>query len=285
MAGAVARWRLYLSSLGSTRPVGSGLPILGPLRAIKSPAEQAILDRVGRASGAAMVAGLRAVRPNRRQREAEVDVIAGCATAGMRPSFWPWTMSGPHAVFTDLFNSFVDYESHDRSMRPGELVRVDVGCQADHYMGDVGRTAPVGGRFTPGQREAWDLFIAGYRAGLARFRDGVTRDEIYRTAVARIRELAPGLRTPLGRAAAAELLGPKGTAAWEIHGVGLDDAEGMPETLRAGMTVAYELMFAVQGQGFYLEDMVLVEPSGYRLLSPDLPYTAAEIEARMAAPR
>jgi Xaa-Pro aminopeptidase len=194
-------------------------------------------------------------------------------------------MSGPHALFTDLFNSFVDYESHDRAMRPGELVRVDVGCQADHYMGDVGRTAPVGGRFDPGQREAWDLFIARYRAGLARFRDGVTRAEIYRTALARVRELEPGLRTSLGKAAAATLLGPNGTDAWEIHGVGLDDAEGMPETLRTGMTVAYELMFLVQGHGFYLEDMVAVEPAGHRLLTPGLPYTAAEIEAAMALRR
>ena len=45
-------------------------------------------------------------------------------------------------------------------MKAGEVVRVDVGCQVDHYMGDVGRTAPVSGTFTAGQREAWDLFIA-----------------------------------------------------------------------------------------------------------------------------
>jgi hypothetical protein len=30
--------------------------------------------------------------------------------------------------------------------------------------------------------------------------------------------------------------------AWQLHGVGLDDAEGLPEVLRAGMAVAYELM-------------------------------------------
>jgi Xaa-Pro aminopeptidase len=192
-------------------------------------------------------------------------------------------MSGPRAVYTDLFDSFVDYEGHNRTMQSGELVRVDVGCQLDHYMGDVGRTAPVNGRFDPGQREAWDLFIAGYRAGLALFRDGAEQAAVYRAALARIRELQPSLETPLGKAAADTLLGPAGTEAWEIHGVGLDDAEGQPTTLKTGMTLAYELMFAVRGQGFYLEDMVLVEKSGYRLLTPGLPYTAAEIEAAMAA--
>jgi hypothetical protein len=51
------------------------------------------------------------------------------------------------------------------------------------------------------------------------------------------------------------------------------------------MTVAYELMFAVGDQGFYLEDMILIERDGHRLLTPGLPYTAAEIERVMSSPR
>jgi Xaa-Pro aminopeptidase len=140
----------------------------------------------------------------------------------------------------------------------------------------------VSGRFDPGQRETWDLFIAGYRAGLAAFKDGARTPDIYRVMLDRVRARAPSLETALGKQAAAILLGPGGTDPWEIHGVGLDDAEGQPEVLRAGMTVAYELMFAVDGQGFYLEDMVLVTKDGYRLLTPGLPYTASEIEAVMS---
>jgi Xaa-Pro aminopeptidase len=49
------------------------------------------------------------------------------------------------------------------------------------------------------------------------------------------------------------------------------------------MAVAYELMFTVDGDGFYLEDMVLVTRGGSELLTPGLPYTAREIEAAMAA--
>jgi hypothetical protein len=48
------------------------------------------------------------------------------------------------------------------------------------------------------------------------------------------------------------------------------------------MVVAYELMFTVDGDGFYLEDMILVKNDGYELLTPGLPYTAREIEAVMA---
>lgn len=281
MASTVLRWQAYLTTLGFTGPVTSSIPLLRPLREIKDSTEIAIIKRVGAMSGQAMLAGLRALRPGRTQRKAQLAVVDVCISAGGMHSFWPWTMSGPHAVFTDLYNYFVDYDGHDRVMQAGELVRVDVGCQYAHYMGDVGRTAPVSGRFTAGQREAWDLFIAGYRAGLVGLRDGTRPGDVFAAALRRVRELQPMLKTPLGRRAAEVMLAPDGTAPWQLHGVGLDDAEGQPEVLKAGMTVAYEVMFAVDGHGFYLEDMILIRPDGYEMLTPDLPYTAAAIESAM----
>jgi Xaa-Pro aminopeptidase len=264
MAGSVARWQAWLVSLGAARAT-SAVTVLRPLRDIKDAGEIAILRRVGRASGEAFLAGIRALAPDRWQHDTELAVVNACRAAGARGvSFWPWTMSGPNA---------------------GEVVRVDVGCQIDHYMGDVGRTAPVSGAFTDGQREAWDLFIAGYRAGLTKIKDNAGAKSVYEAALAEVRRLAPSLATPEGRHAADVLLGPKGTEAWELHGVGLDDAEGLPEVLRAGMVVAYELMFTVDGDGFYLEDMIAVTRDGADLLTPGLPYTAREIEAAMARGR
>ena len=281
MAGGVARWAHWLHSLGYTGKVSSGTEIVRPLREIKDADEIAVLDRVGRASGRAMLAGMRAIAPGRRQRLVEGEVVASCIRDGGVHSFWPWAMSGARGVYTDLFNSFVDPENNDRTMRAGELVRVDVGCQLEQYMGDVGRTAPVGGRFTPGQGEAWDVFIAGYLAGLEVVRDGAAARDVYETARRRIRGLEPTLRTDAGKRAVAELLSPRGVEAWQFHHVGLDDAEGAPEVLRAGMVVAYELMYALDGEGYYLEDMVLVERDGYRNLTAGLPYTARDIERVM----
>ncbi len=190
-------------------------------------------------------------------------------------------MSGPNAQFMSLFSSFQSYEHLNRVMQRGEVVRVDVGCQLEHYMGDVGRTAPVSGHFTPGQREAWDLFIAGYRAGLPLIKDGAATVDVFAAAVAEVRRRLPALTTPQGKRAAAVLLASDGTSPWEIRGVGLDDAEGQPEVLRAGMVVAYELMFVVDGDGFYLEDMIAVGRVDSEILTPGLPYSAREIEAAM----
>ena len=283
MAGSVTRWQAWLTSLGAAS-VTSAVTVLRPLRDIKDADELVILRRVGRTSGQAFLAGLRALAPDKWQHETELAVVNECRAAGARGvSFWPWTMSGPNAEFTSLWNSFVTYDHVDRQMKAGEVVRVDVGCQVDHYMGDVGRTAPVSGSFTDGQREAWDLFIAGYRGGLTKIKDGASARTVYEAALADVRRLAPSLNTPQGKRAAEVLLGPKGTEPWELHGVGLDDAEGLPEVLRTGMVVAYELMFTSDGDGFYLEDMIAVTRDGYEVLTSGLPYTAREIEEVMKA--
>ncbi len=282
MARTVARWSSYLAQLGYTGKVETAIPLTRPMRAIKDSAELRIMARVGEMSGRAMLAGMRALAPRRMQRDIEARVVSSCIADGGVHSFWPWAMSGPHAVYTDLFDAFVDYDSHNRAMQAGELVRVDVGCRYAQYMGDVGRTAPVSGRFDPGQREAWNLFIAAYKAGLEKVRDGAKVDTVFGEALGRVRALQPTMRTTEGKRAAEVLLGPTGIEAWEMHGAGLDDAEGNMTELRAGMVVAYELMFAVGGNGYYLEDLVEVLPNGYRILTAALPYTAEEIERAMA---
>jgi Xaa-Pro aminopeptidase len=282
MATSVARWEAWLTTLGAAK-VTSGLALLRAMRDVKDAHEMAILRRVGNTSSAAMLAGMRTLGSGKWQHDTELAVVNACHAAGARGiSFWPWTMSGPNADFNTLWNSFVAYDHVDRQMSAGEVVRVDVGCQVDHYMGDVGRTAPVSGTFTAGQREAWDLFIGGYRAGLAKLRDGARARDVYDEALAAISRRRSSQTTPQGKHAAEILLGPKGTEAWELHGVGLDDAEGLPDVLRAGMVVAYELMFTADGDGFYLEDMIAIKADGYELLTPGLPYTASEIQAAMA---
>jgi Xaa-Pro aminopeptidase len=281
-----AAWNHAIEELWPTGRVRPADPILETMRSIKSPAEIEVLRRVGKSSAAALSAGLASLRPGRPQREAEGDVVCACIDAGAEgPSFWPWVMTGPAGAFPAPFESLIDYRHLNKAMRAGELARVDVGCDADHYKGDVGRTAPVSGRFDSGQRETWELLVAAYRTGLAAIRDGVTRDAVFAASLGEVRRRQPGLATPLGKRAAEVLVGKDGLQYWGIHGVGLQAAEGGPETLAAGMVVAFEPIFSVDGQGFYLEDMVLVTKDGHEILTPGLPYSAEEIERAVKAVR
>ena len=282
MARSVMRWRSWLTTLGAS-DVKSAASILSPMRETKDERELSILRRVARASREAALAGIRAVAPGTWEHDSELAVVNACRAAGARGvSFWPWTLSGPNAMSPSLSSSFLAYDHLDRQMKAGEVVRVDVGCQLDHYMGDVGRTVPVSGVFTAGQREAWDLFIAGYRAGFPRIRDGATARSVFDEVLAEVRRRSTSLITAEGRRAAEVLLGVHGTEEWTFHGVGLEGAEGAPAVLRTGMVVAYELMFTVDTDAFYLEDMIAVTNGGFELLTPALPYSAEEIQSVMA---
>jgi len=166
-------------------------------------------------------------------------------------------------------------------MRAGEVARFDLGCQVDHYMGDVGRTIPVSGTFTPDQAEVIDLLVATYRAGLAVLRDGVADSTVIQASIAEAVSRRGSMRTALGRHAAALIANRDSIPYWQIHGVGLDVAEALPPVLRAGMVLDYEPIFVVDGQGFYMEDMILITPTGYEILTKGLPYSAAEIQRAM----
>lgn len=142
---------------------------------------------------------------------------------------------------------------------------------------------PVSGRWTEGQRETWDLLVAGYRAGLETIRGGVTVEAVRTAFEAAVRWRLSALRTPLAQAAAVILLDRTQSPFWQIHGVGLEPGSFLGPMLRTGMVVALEPMFVVESQGLYLEDVLLVTDEGSELLTPTLPYTAREIEEVMAS--
>jgi Xaa-Pro aminopeptidase len=284
--GSRTLWATSLAKGFPAASIASATEVIRELRFVKSPAEVAILRSNARMTAAALRASIRSIRPGARQRAVEMRVAAACVDAGaVGPSFWPWTMSGPNAHVPQLVRSVYSYDQLDRTMQAGELVRVDIGCTNRHYGADVGRTVPVAGHFSAGQRETWNMLIAAYKAGMARIRAGVTIADVLATSRSEIERLRPSLRTPMGRQAADILLGTGGMAEWSIHSVGIDSGETPLETLAAGAVLAFEPIFSVGSDAFYLEDMILVTPTGSEVLSAGLPYTASEIEAAMRSPR
>ena len=60
-------------------------------------------------------------------------------------SLWPWRILATH------------YNRRNRVMESGDLVILDVGCEYNHYVSDVGRTFPVSGTFSPRQKEILEM--------------------------------------------------------------------------------------------------------------------------------
>ncbi|HUI76596.1 MAG TPA: M24 family metallopeptidase [Bryobacteraceae bacterium] len=121
-------------------------------------------------------------------------------------------MAGLNGVFPNPFASLTLYDHLNAVTNAGDLVRLDVGCEWNHYGGDLGRTVPVSGRYTTDQREIWNIFVSAYHAGVKSLREGATVDQIFEawraelirhrqsarpaTRVASLGPIAPELKRP-----------------------------------------------------------------------------------------
>jgi Xaa-Pro aminopeptidase len=251
------------------------------LMAVQSPAELEPLRAAAKATVPAVMAGMRAIKPGVSQRTAEAAVVNACWQQGAHGvSFWPWVMAGENGVFPRPFASVTRYDHLNQVMQAGDLVRLDVGCEWEHYQGDLGRTVPVSGHYSDDQRETWNIFVAAYRAGVKALRDGVTLDQVYEAWRTELVSHRASAKSAMAREAIETWTKKENVPYWQVHTMNLD-AGRVPGALRAGMTVAFEPIAAVGGQGFYLEDMFLITAQGTEVLTPGVPYTAEEIEAAM----
>ena len=221
---------------------------------------------------------LRSIRPGRFEYQVEAAIEYQFRSRGAtRPAFPSIVGSGPNATI-------LHYAQNNRRMRSGDLVLIDVGAEFAGYSSDLTRTYPVSGRFTPRQKQIYNVVLAAQEAALKQVRPGVkfdTSGPIHQAALQTIdshgRDLQGG---SLGR--------------YFIHGtghhLGLDvhdpvSARGRP--LEAGMVITIEpgIYIPEEELGIRIEDDVLVTEDGYQLLSQGLPRKAEEIERMMGATR
>ena len=253
--------------------------ILDDVRSVKSTAEQARLREAAAVTEKGFWAGVHAIAPGRTQRQVEGKVLAACLEAGSDgPSLWPWVRSGPNTMGDTLFEAFADYRNLDRKMQAGEVVRVDIGCDYGMYKGDFGRTVPVSGHFDEGQRETMELLNGAYLAGVQAMRPGSTPKDVFGATLSYVQQHQGGLKTALAKEAAEDALKHLG---FPLHGLGVDMAEGTPKVFQKGNVICYEPLFSAGGQGFFVEDTVLITADGHEVLNPALPYAPKDIEKSM----
>jgi len=260
------------------QPVGTRL---NTLMAVESRSERHNSQMAAHASVAAFNAGLHAIHPGGYQRQVELAAVDACWKEGRGVSFWPWAMAGANGVSPKPFESDSRYDHLNSPLQQGDLVRLDVGCEWEHYQGDLGRTVPVSGHYTEGQREVWNIFVAAYQSVVRKMKEGLTDERafaIWRSELLRHRESA---KTSLAQAAIAQWSDRKNLPYWQMHTMNLD-AGFIEGPLHAGMVIDFEPIASIGGQGYYLEDMFLIGKQGARILTLHVPYTAEEIEAQMA---
>jgi Xaa-Pro aminopeptidase len=170
-------WTAAIKGRWPDANVVDAAPIIKPIRAVKSPAEVALLRQAARYTDAGFRAAVAAIAPGRTNHQVEGAAVEAAMRAGAdSPGMWPELRSGAVSGAT-VFQKFWDYHLQNRTLHAGETVLINLGFNYELYKGDVGRTIPVSGRFTPAQAEVIDFMDEAYQAGLRAMRDGISGDE------------------------------------------------------------------------------------------------------------
>jgi Xaa-Pro aminopeptidase len=234
-------------------------PLLGPIKATKSPAEIALLRRAGELTVVGLEGVKTAVGRDGSKTERE---IAAYATAQMLEAGGDGAamdiqiQSGPHAAYNNI-------RSTERVVRPGDSILIEMGAKYKEYRTDIARGATYGDV----DRKQVDIIKAAadaLGAGCDAVRPGLTAGEL--NAVIEKSLIDSGYA-----AYSAEARG-YGTG----HGIGTDIEEEEPWirpnssfVLGENMVMALKAsIFVPELAGVRVEDEVLVTKSGADILTP-----------------
>jgi Xaa-Pro aminopeptidase len=165
-----AGW-LWLKRLRTSHPylvVHSLDDPVSRMRAKKSAGEIALLRQAAKISGLAHREAMRSAAPGCGENEIQA-LLEGTfrRRGGSRPGYGSIVGSGPNATI-------LHYMEDSRVMQDGELLLVDAATAYDGYSADVTRTYPVNGRFTPAQRELYQIVRDAQEAFVRQIGPGVT---------------------------------------------------------------------------------------------------------------
>ncbi|MGH9555813.1 MAG: aminopeptidase P N-terminal domain-containing protein [Terriglobales bacterium] len=281
----------FARRLGEVFPshrVKSLVPALVEMQKIKHPEEIRLLRKANQLSAQAVVEAMRAIRPGLYDHDiqAVIDYVFARG-GGVNATFANNVMSGPN-MFSRLLPLWSDYYHRDRQMQAGEAAFIDIGAEVGYYVADIGRTAPVTGKFRPEQRKLYDIYLPCFLKAEQAIRPGVTQRDLVKVTAACAEAQLPGLDGPYRKAVERWIESLKRSDAlghyedMNVLGVGA----GYDEPLEAGMVFAIEPILYSRDLNFaaFVEDVVVVTERGYEVLSTGMPYTADEVEKVMAHP-
>jgi len=194
------------------------------------------------------------------------------------------------------------YVNNNKKLKDGDLLLIDAGSEFHVYASDVTRTYPVNGKFTPIQRDVYEIVLSAQKEAISLSRPGKNLNDLHQ---ATITVLSQGLKDLKVINESVETIlekelykpfYPHSTSHW----MGLDvhdpcpylDGDLKPVSLREGMVFTIEpglyfppdradLPTELRGMGIRIEDDILITDRAYENLSSSIPKEISEIEEEM----
>ncbi|NCQ98549.1 MAG: M24 family metallopeptidase [Microcystis aeruginosa L211-101] len=274
--------------------------ILHPLRLLKTEAE---LDNIRQATAISAQAHNRAreftkVGHYEYQIQAEIEHTFRLE-GGMGPAYPSIVASGANACI-------LHYINNNRQVQENELLLIDAGCAYNYYNGDITRTFPVNGKFTPEQKIIYKIVLEAQLKAIEVVKAGNPYNLFHDTAVRTIVEGLVDLGLLVGDID--EIIKEEKYKPFYMHrtghwlGLDVHDAGGYKvneetwQTLQPGHVLTVEPGIYIapdikpaegqpevpekwRGIGIRIEDDVLVTATGNEVLTATVPKKVEDIES------
>ncbi|WP_083429504.1 Xaa-Pro aminopeptidase [Pantoea sp. Ae16] len=290
--------RGFRQNLSAPASVTDWRPWVHEMRLFKSAEEIEILRQAGKISALAHTRAMQQCRPGMYEYQLEGEIHHEFSRHGARfPSYNTIVGSGENGCI-------LHYTENESAMRDGDLVLIDAGCEFHGYAGDITRTFPVNGRFTPPQREIYDIVLASLHKALSMFRPGVSihevNDEVVHIMITGLVDLGilDGNIDELFEAQAHRPFFMHGLGHWlglDVHDVGDYGTPSRDRVLEPGMVLTVEPGLYIapdasvppqyRGIGVRIEDDIVITATGHENLTDSVVKDPDAIEALMAAAR
>jgi len=245
------------------------------LRKVKSPAELAIMRQAARLGVQAHNALIASTRPGIAERALAAVFEFFCKKDGAQD------LAYDTIIMSAKNHAYGHYHKYDRVLNDGDFVILDAAPDYGNYHVDISTTFPASGRFSPRQKELYEVALGVHDVCIENYRPGATFSEIGQKVDAHLK--AKGLSQ-----FAQDFRGIVRFGGYN-HSIGLATHDvmgtfaGPDEILRPGFLFACDIqLFRLDEQiGIRIEDTVAITDNGHEVLSLGVPRTVAEIEAVM----
>jgi Xaa-Pro aminopeptidase len=284
-AQSYEEWARRRTELLAGRSEGTVLRwALNEMRMTKTDEEMAVLQRAIDITVEAHREVLRQVQPGWTEYQIEALVEYTFKRLGSEhPGF-------PSIVGSGENSTILHYETNRRTTQPGDVVVIDIGAEFHGYTADITRTIPLSGRYSPEQRQIYELVYTAQEAGIRAARAGAGFRAPHEAAA---RVLAEGLArlglisSPSDQAGLRRFFmhGTSHYLGLDVHDVGTGGqlTPGTVITVEPGIYIAAsdDIDPKWWNIGVRIEDDILITEGEPVILSAGAPRQIDEVEALM----
>ena len=269
---------------------------LGQMRLIKDEVEIDIMARAGKISSAAHARAMRFAKPGMFEYQVEAELLHEFVKNGARqPAYGSIVAAGANACV-------LHYRENSASLKKGDLMLIDAGCELESYAADITRTFPVAGKFSGPQKDIYELVLESQLACIKAVKPGAPFGKYHEVAV---NVLAQGLiDLKLCKGSLASVIEKESYKQFYMHraghwlGLDVHDAgaykhrDGKWVSLEAGMVLTVEPGLYIRPAdnvpkhfwdiGVRIEDDILITKKGNINLTASCPKSVKDVEALTA---